>query len=269
MRAGCGVTAARPSSSTATALRHEAVELAEALAQAASQVLGDAVAGVLLHGSLTLGDYVPGRSDVDLLVVVDDPLTDTHAAALADAAGQERPRPPVRVDLRVVTRAVAAAPTTVPPMEAYITIDHAHEPPVQVAGRHSGERDLVVEFAVCRAHGTSLVGAPPTELIGEIPDAWVLDAGDAQLADWQAIGEDPPYAQLTVLTACRLWQFAEERRHCSKDAAADWALRRDPSLTVVRDALHQRHSDPTHPIARVHDLLVLVRRRIADARASP
>jgi predicted nucleotidyltransferase len=36
-------------------------------------VLGEAVAGVILHGSLTLDDYVPGRSDVDLLVVVDDP----------------------------------------------------------------------------------------------------------------------------------------------------------------------------------------------------
>lgn len=265
------MTAARPASSTGTAARQEAVGFAEALARAASRALGDAVGGVLLHGSLTLGDYLPGRSDVDLLVVVDDPLTDTQAAALADAAGRERPRPPVRVDLRVVTPAVAAAPTTVPPMEAYITIDHAHEPPVQVAGRHSGERDLVIEFSVCRAHGRSLIGAPPTELIGEIPDARVLDAGDAQLADWQAIGEDPRYAQLTVLTACRLWHFAEERRHCSKDAAANWALRRDPSLTVVREALHQRHSDPTHPIdaAQAHDLLVLVRRRIADARASP
>jgi predicted nucleotidyltransferase len=29
------------------------------------------VAGVVLHGSLALGDYLPGRSDIDLLVVVD------------------------------------------------------------------------------------------------------------------------------------------------------------------------------------------------------
>jgi hypothetical protein len=30
------------------------------------------MAGAILHGSLTLRDYVPGRSDVDLLVVVDE-----------------------------------------------------------------------------------------------------------------------------------------------------------------------------------------------------
>jgi hypothetical protein len=93
----------------------------------------------------------------------------------------------------------------------------------------------------------------------------VLDAGDAQLADWQAIGDDPPYAQLTVLSACRVWRFAEERRHSSKDAAGLWALRRDPSLKVVRDALHQRHNNPAHPIDHAHidDLLTLVRGRVA------
>jgi hypothetical protein len=68
-------------------------------------------------------------------------------------------------------------------------------------------------------HGHSLLGAAPAELIGEVPDRWVVTAGDAQLADWQAIGDDPPYAELTVLTACRVWRFAEEGRHCSKAAA--------------------------------------------------
>jgi hypothetical protein len=127
----------------------------------------------------------------------------------------------------------------------------------------------VIEFALCRAHGRSILGAPPAELLGEVPHAWVLDVGDAQLADWQAIGDDPAYAQLTVLTACRLWRFAEEGQHCSKDAAGEWALRRDPSLQVIRAALHQRHSDPTHPIdaTQVHDLLVLVRGHVAKARA--
>ena len=74
---------------------------------------------MILHGSLTLADYLPGRSDVDLLVVVDGPLT------------------------------------------------------------------------------------------------------DAQLADWEAIGDD---AELTVLTTCRVWRFAEEGRHCSKTAAG-WPRR--------------------------------------------
>ena len=107
------------------------MRFAEALARSCARALGETVAGVILHGSLTRADYLPGRSDVDLLVVVDGPLT------------------------------------------------------------------------------------------------------DAQLADWEAIGDDAELTVLTVLTTCRVWRFAEEGRHCSK--TAEWALGRDPTLRVVRD----------------------------------
>ena len=135
--------------------------------------------------------------------------------------------------------------------------------------RSPAERDLAVELSVCRAHGRSLLGAAPAQLIGEVLDRWVVAAGDAQLADWQAIGDDPPYAELTVLTACREWRFAKEGRHVSKAAAAQWALGRDPTLGVVGDALRRRHGDPATRIdpAQVGQLLAVVRARLAEARA--
>jgi hypothetical protein len=111
---------------------------------------------VVLHGSLTVDDYVPGRSDVDLLGVVDDPLSDAQVAALTEAVARQRPRAPGRVDLRVVTRQVAASPTPAPPLEAYLEITPGSGLPVE--RRHPGKRDLVVELSMCRAHGRSLVG---------------------------------------------------------------------------------------------------------------
>jgi hypothetical protein len=220
------VTPGRPTSPAVPAASAEAAaRFAEALAGSCAGALGESVAGVILHGSLTLADYVPGRSDVDLLVVVDDPLGDAQLAALTRAAARQRPRAPGRVDLRVVTRQVAASPTPAPPMEAYVEITPGSGSGVQVERRHPGERDLVVEFSMCRAHGRSLFGAAPAELIGEVPDQWVVAVGAAQLADWEAIGDDPEHAELTVLTACRVWRFAEEGRHCSKTAAGRWALR--------------------------------------------
>jgi hypothetical protein len=117
------------------------------------------------------------------------------------------------------------------------------------------------------AHGRSLLGAAPAELIGEVPDRWVLAAGDAQLAAWQAIGDDPPYAELTVLTACRVWHVAEEGRHASKATAAQWALERVPTLGVVGEALRRRQGDPAARIdpAQVARLLAVVRARLTDA----
>jgi hypothetical protein len=72
----------------------------------------------------------------------------------------------------------------------------------------------------------------------------VVSVGDAQLARWQSLTEDAPYAALMVLTACRIWRFGEERIHCSKSAAGLWALARDPSLHAVRDALRHGRGIP-------------------------
>ena len=242
----------------------EAVGFAGTLARVGAAALGNTVAGVILHGSLTLDGYVPGRSDIDLLVVVDDRLSDAQLDGLTEAVAAQRPHAPGPVDLRVVTRQVAASPTPVPPLEAYLRFTPGSGVRVEER-RHPGERDLAVELSVCRAHGRSLLGAAPAELLGEVPDRWVVAAGDAQLADWQAIGDDPPYAELTVLTACRVWRFAEEGRHCSKTAAGEWALRRGPTLEVVREALQRRRSASTRPIdpAQVGQLLAMVRRRLA------
>jgi Nucleotidyltransferase domain len=194
-----------PTPTSAEAARRFAEELAGSCAAA----LGRAVAGVILHGSLTLDDYLPGRSDIDLLVVIDHPPSDARLTALTEAMASRRAPAPGPVDLRLVTRQVAASPTPAPPLEAYLRLTPTSGVRVEER-RHPGERDLAVELSVCRAHGHSLLGAVPAELLGEVPDRWVVAAGDAQLADWQAIGDDPPYAELTVLTACRVWRFAEE-----------------------------------------------------------
>ena len=71
-----------------------------------------------------------------------------------------------------------------------------------------------------------------------------------------------------MLTACRVWRFAEEGRHASKTAAALWALGRDPTLGVVGDALRRRHGDPAARIdpMQVARLLAEVRARLAQAR---
>lgn len=245
----------------------EALRFARSLARSCTGALDHILAGVIVHGSLTLGDYIPGRSDVDVLIVIDNPLTDRQLRALIEAVESARPQAPCGVDLRVATRKAAAAATRAPPMEAYIEIVPGRES-MHVDTRQVGERDLVIEFSMCRAHGRALYGAAPADLIGAIPKDRVLDVGDAQLADWESIGDDPKNAQLTVLTACRIWRFAEEGRHCSKSAAGEWALRRDPTLQAVRDALQQRRSDPTKPIdwRQVRRLLAVVRARLAEGR---
>jgi Domain of unknown function (DUF4111) len=148
----------------------------------------------------------------------------------------------------------------VPHLDTYVTLKAGRAPLLE--DQSPGERDLVVEFATCREHGRSLRGAEPSAVLGAVPDEWVLDVGEAQLVDWQRLEFSPPHAELMVLTACRVWRFAEERRHCSKKTAAQWALDQEPSLDVVRAALRRRYEDPSFPIEEpsVRELLARVLR---------
>jgi hypothetical protein len=83
--------------------------LKERLIAACTRVLPDAT--VIVHGSLALGDFQPGKSDVDLLV-----LSDAPADGLAEAVERGWKQQPGNFNLRVVRYAVAAAPTRRPRM---------------------------------------------------------------------------------------------------------------------------------------------------------
>jgi predicted nucleotidyltransferase len=205
---------------------------AERLASRCCDALGDAIVAVILHGSLARGDFTPGRSDIDLLAIVEEPLSDEQVAAVGSALDQ---RARARVDLRIVTRTTAASPTPSPELEAAFVIHPGDE--VELQARRAAEADLVVELWVTRAHGRSLVGDPPGSLIGPVPGEWLIEVGDRQLAAWESLTGDAEHSEFMVLTACRIWRFAAERVYCSKTDAGRWALARDPSLRAVDEAL--------------------------------
>jgi predicted nucleotidyltransferase len=237
---------------------------AEQLASACADVLGDAIVAVILHGSLARGDFVPGRSDIDLLVIVAESLSEEQVAAVRSTLEQ---RAPARVDLRIVTRATAAAPTRSPALEAGFVLHPGEEP--ELEARAAEEPDLVVELWVARAHGRSLAGRPPDATIAPVPREWLIEVGDRQLAAWERLTGDAEHAEFMVLTACRIWRFAAEGVHCSKTAAGRWALARDPSLTAVDEALRQRTVDPSTRIRddAIAHILARVRRELAAHRA--
>lgn len=243
-----------------------ATELAQEIADSCAELVGDRLVAVILHGSLVLGDYSPASSDVDLLVIVERPLTDDELAALAELVLARRGKA-AGIDLRVVTRAVAGEPTESPAIELYVGVHHDHEP--ELLRRIDGERDLVAELSMVRADGRSLVGPDPTAVVAAMPAEWVVAYGDEVLERWQQLTDDAQYAALMVLAACRVWRFAVEGVHCSKTEAARWALLQEPALPAVEAALRRRIGDTNVQIAPADIAALLARVRGELARRYP
>jgi hypothetical protein len=240
----------------------DGVRCAERVAGACADVVGDALAGVVLHGSLTLGDFVPGRSDVDVLAIVERPLGAADATALGAALDRESPRAPGPVDLRVVTRAVASAPAPEP------------EPEIELHLRLSPQGESASRGNVS-ASPTSRSSSPCAAPTAGASPARRRHAARAGARRMGGRGGRRParrvaacrlgarYAELMALTACRVWRFAAERQHSSKRAAAaEWVLTRAPDLGAVREALRPRAGDPAAALdeASVRELLAAARR---------
>ena len=206
------------------------MEFVDRISDACRAVLPDAT--VILHGSLGLGDFRPGHSDVDLLVI-----SDAATDGLVEAVEREWTQEPTNLDLRVVTYEVAARPTRAPRMTLYVSLTKDHGLYVE---RDKDEFDLVVDFSVCRQLGH-------TDVIGPVLDEWVDQIGTEVVERWRLVGYDPPHQELMALTACRIWRFREERIHCSKPAAAAWAQARGARVAFDEQsvrALLNRASPP-------------------------
>ena len=221
-----------------------ALSAADRLADLCVDVVGPGLRSVVLHGSLAAGGFRPGRSDIDLLAVVDGSLSDPQAAAIEQGVRTGDAGPADRVDLHVVTSESAGHPTRTPALELQVG---RYGDEVEVARRVT-DADLLAELSMARSTGRSLRGAEPADVIAPVPPEWVVDRNRYWLTTWRDRTDDEKNAAFMVLTACRMWRFALERVHCSKPDAAAWALARDPSLDVVRQALQQYDVDPAAPV---------------------
>ncbi|XVU27567.1 aminoglycoside adenylyltransferase domain-containing protein [Actinoplanes sp. CA-054009] len=217
---------------------------AQRIAAAVAGVLGSPARSVILHGSLAAGGFRPGRSDIDLLAVTTERLTDAQMDALeatvrdADLGGEAS-----GVDLDVVLAETAAAPTREPALELHVG---RYETLFEVERRSAAAPDLPAELSLARAAGKALHGAPPGEVIGPVPVRWIVDRGRQWLRTWLGLTEDDENAAFMVLTACRIWHLAVEGRHVPKVEAGRWALQRRPTLIAVRQAIRRiEQGDPT------------------------
>ena len=194
------------------------------LAVALRDELGDKLLSLSVHGSWVAGDFVPGRSDLDLLALLgDDPdhrtlagLTAVHAAISAAAPEWDNH---VEVDY-VSIDAVASVLAQDGSEHSMVRISPGEPIHLLQANLH-----YVLNWRAAQDYGQSILGRSPKEVLPPIPDDLVREVVIEHARQWPAWLEGasgPEFQAYAVLTMCRALAFLSTGRQRSKHAAAVW-----------------------------------------------
>lgn len=210
-----------------------AAAAAEAVVERLAEVLGPNLVAAYLHGSAVLGGFDPTVSDLDLLVVCGDPLTDAAVEGICEGLGGLE-LPAKGLEMSIMTRSEACRPDPVRPnYQLHVAIeDGGHLR--RVDGRAAaGDRDLILHLAVSRPCAHALMGPQADRILASIPEA---DVRQATLDEIEWARAEAPLVYL-VLTAARARAFARTGRLVSKVEAGE----AEAGVPVVRAALIRQH----------------------------
>lgn len=206
--------------------------------------------GIYLHGSLALGCFNPARSDLDLLVISEGPITVPTKRDLAQQLLRisNRPRP---IEMSVLHRAQLSPWRYPTPFDFHYSEswrDRLEQDLQTGAWQYWGatlqeDPDLAAHITVTRVRGVRLVGEATWHVFPPVPPddyraALLYDVYDAL----DALERDPVYA---ILNTCRTLAFLREGSILSKAEGGEWALQHlpEPLRSIIRTALESYRSD--------------------------
>ena len=250
------------------------------MAPADVEVFGDRVIGVLASfltsdlvgayfvGSIALGGFVPGESDIDIVAVCEQQLPESTRRALATALLDVAADCPTRgLEFTLYHRAAASSPPVGADFDLNVNGGPGMEIVVRVVPDGQPGFWYVLDRAIAHRHGVAIVGDPAAEVFADVPRPRVLGAMLESML-WHRAHEGATLH--SVLNAARAWRFAEEDVLGSKLEGASWARSRwrDPSL--IDAAVDLRNGRPARlGESDVDELLDHVGRALDAAEITP
>lgn len=249
--------------------------LVDALLPGIREALSDNFVGLYLSGSLALGGFDPEASDVDILVVTAQPLSDAEFAAvgaLHDRTSPDDNQYGLPYDVTYIDRATVRR---FAPGQRHVKVGHG-EP------LHHGDHrpNWVLERWTVREHGVTVDGPDPTTLIDPISVEDLQSAARDELryrmrawtdGIWPRAELDVRAAQaFEVETAGRALLTLRSGAPCTKAEALDWALEALPERwhQLVRWA-RQHRGDVTKDEMQTEEALAFLRWAVSTAEDRP
>lgn len=206
------------------------------------QIFGEELAGVYLHGSMAMGCFQPDKSDIDLIIVIEDDITDEQKLKFMSGIVELNKLAPSKgIELSIVKKAYCKEFVYPTPFELHFSKMHLQwfvdSPEDYISKMKGTDKDLAAHFTIIKKCGIVLFGREINEVFGDVPRENYLDSIWCDIEGAREdILEDPVYM---ILNLCRVAAFLNDNLIASKKQGGDWALKNLASRyhSLISDAL--------------------------------
>ncbi len=184
--------------------------------------------GVYLHGSMAMGCFNPHKSDIDLIIVIDEDISDEQKLDFMNKIVELNEVAPEKgIEMSVVKREYCKPFVYPTPYELHFSNGHLgwfKTNPKDYVERMKGmDKDLAAHFTIINKYGKTLWGDNIEDVFGEVPREAYLDSiwYDIENAKEDVL-DNPMYI---ILNLCRVAAYVKDEAILSKKQGGKWGVK--------------------------------------------
>lgn len=195
------------------------------------EIIEEKLVGIYLHGSMAMGCFDSDKSDIDVIMVIEDDISDTQKIMLMrQIVYLNQQAPPKGLEISIVKREYCNPFIYPTPFELHFSPMHLpwfKENPQDYVEKMKGEDiDLAAHFTIIRNYGVVLWGEKIENIFAPVPKQNYLESICADIENaTEDILEQPIYITLNL---CRVLAFVREGLYLSKEQGGNWGIKHLP-----------------------------------------
>lgn len=183
--------------------------------------------GIYLHGSLAMGCFNPNKSDIDLIIVIRNNITDIQKLQFMNHIAElNKTAPGKGIELSIVKEDYCKNFLYPTPFELHFSNAHLQwfiDNPTDYIHKMNGtDKDLAAHFKIIKKYGIVLQGEAINDVFADVPEKDYVDSIWFDIKEAKEdILEEPIYV---ILNLCRAAAFLKSGLILSKKQGGEWAL---------------------------------------------
>lgn len=191
------------------------------------EIIGEKLTGVYLHGSMAMECFNPEKSDIDLLVVIENDINDLQKMEFMKQVVKLNGQSPAKgLEFSIVKREYCKPFVYPTPFELHFSPMHLQwfldNPENFVENMKGEDKDLAAHLTIINKYGVVLYGEKIKHVFEAVAKRDYLDSiwSDVKGAR-EKIKEEPVYM---ILNLCRMLAVLKDDLYLSKQSGGEWGI---------------------------------------------